>query len=272
MEKFTLPLSSEITLSGLKWEIDNPKANLILVHGAGEHVGRYNHWAKLFNHQLINVYGVDHYGHGNSPGARGHLTNYDLYLNEIKVLKKMIDDQADGLPLLLYGHSLGGNIVLNWILEQEKSVDYVIASAPWIKLKLVPPTWKISLMKWLSGILPALSQSNELDPNWLSRDKLVVERYINDSLVHNKITLSAANILFQRAEILDTYDKQISEKVLIIHGLDDKITDAAASQAFAARTGIDYHSVKGLYHELHNEPEQIEIFNYICNWLNKNGL
>lgn len=272
MEKFTLQLSSEITLSGLKWEIDNPKANLILVHGAGEHVGRYNHWAKLFNHQLINVYGVDHYGHGNSPGARGHLTNYDLYLNEIKALKKMIDDQADGLPLLLYGHSLGGNIVLNWILEQEKSVDYVIASAPWIKLKLVPPTWKISLMKWLSGILPALSQSNELDPNWLSRDKLVVERYINDSLVHNKITLSAANILFQRAEILDNYNKQISEKVLIIHGLDDKITDAAASQAFAARTGIDYHSVKGLYHELHNEPEQIEIFNYICNWLNKNGL
>ena len=272
MEKFTLPLSSEITLSGLKWEIDNPKANLILVHGAGEHVGRYNHWAKLFNHQLINVYGVDHYGHGNSPGARGHLTNYDLYLNEIKALKKMIDDQADGLPLLLYGHSLGGNIVLNWILEQEKSVDYVIASAPWIKLKLVPPTWKISLMKWLSGILPALSQSNELDPNWLSRDKLVVERYIKDPLVHNKITLSAANILFQRAEILDNYNKQISDKVLIIHGLDDKITDAAASQAFAARTGIDYHSVKGLYHELHNEPEQIEIFNYICNWLNKNGL
>ena len=272
MEKFTLPLSSEITLSGIKWEIDNPKANLILVHGAGEHVGRYDHWAKLFNNQLINVYGVDHYGHGNSPGARGHLTNYDLYLNEIKALKKMIDNQSDGIPLLLYGHSLGGNIVLTWILDQEKSVDYVIVSAPWIRLKLVPPSWKISLMKWLSGILPALSQSNELDPNWLSRDKLVVERYINDPLVHNKITLSAANILFQRAEILDTCSKQISDKVLIIHGLDDKITDAAASEGFAARTDIDYHGVKGLYHELHNEPEQIEIFNYICNWLNKNGL
>lgn len=272
MEKFTLPLSSEVTLSGVKWEIDNPKANLILVHGAGEHVGRYDHWAKLFNNQLINVYGVDHYGHGNSPGARGHLTNYDLYLNEIKELKKMIDNQADGIPLLLYGHSLGGNIVLTYILEQEKSVDYVIVSAPWIRLKLVPPSWKISLMKWLSGILPALSQSNELDPNWLSRDRLVVERYINDPLVHNKITLSAANILFQRAEILDTCSKQISDKVLIIHGLDDKITDAAASEAFAARTGNDYHGVKGLYHELHNEPEQIEIFNYICNWLNKNGL
>ena len=208
MEKFTLPLSSEITLSGIKWEIDNPKANLILVHGAGEHVGRYDHWAKLFNNQLINVYGVDHYGHGNSPGARGHLTNYDLYFNEITALKKMVDDQADGIPLLLYGHSLGGNIVLTWILDQEKSVDYVIVSAPWIKLKLVPPTWKISLMKWLSGILPALSQSNELDPSWLSRDKLVVERYIKDPLVHNKITLSAANILFQRAEILDNYSKQ----------------------------------------------------------------
>ena len=272
MEKFTLPLSSDVTLSGIKWEIDNPKANLILVHGAGEHVGRYDHWAKLFNNQLINVYGVDHYGHGNSPGARGHLTNYDLYFNEITALKKMVDDQADGIPLLLYGHSLGGNIVLTWILEQEKSVDYVIVSAPWIRLKLVPPSWKISLMKWLSGILPALSQSNELDPSWLSRDKLVVERYIKDPLVHNKITLSAANILFQRAEILDNYSKQISDKVLIIHGLDDKITDAAASQAFAARTGIDYHGVKGLYHELHNEPEQIEIFNYICNWLNKNGL
>jgi alpha-beta hydrolase superfamily lysophospholipase len=272
MEKFTLPLSSEVTLSGIKWEIDNPKANLMLVHGAGEHIGRYDHWAKLFNNQQINVYGVDHFGHGNSPGSRGHLTNYDLYLNEIKALKKILDERVDGIPLLLYGHSLGGNIVLNWLIEQEKSVDYVIVSAPWIKLKLVPPPWKISLMKSLSGMFPALSQSNELDPNWLSRDKSVVERYINDPLVHNKMTLSAANILFQRAEILDKYKKQISDKVLIIHGLDDKITDPAASQAFAGRTGIDYHGADGLFHELHNEPEQIEIFNYICNWLNKNGL
>jgi alpha-beta hydrolase superfamily lysophospholipase len=272
MEKFTLPLSKEITLSGLKWEVDNPKANLMLVHGAGEHIGRYDYWAKLFNNQQINVYGVDHYGHGNSPGERGHLTNYDLYLNEIKALKKMLDERDDRKPLLLYGHSLGGNIVLNWVIEQEKSVDFVIVSAPWIKLKLVPPSWKISLMKWLSGILPALSQSNELDPNWLSRDKLIVERYVNDPLVHNKITLSAANILFQRAEILNNYSRQISDKVLIIHGLDDKITDPAASQAFAGRTGIDYYGVDGLFHELHNEPEQIEIFNYICNWLNKNGL
>jgi len=272
MEKFNLPLSNQIVLSGLKWEIDNPKANLMLIHGAGEHIGRYDHWAKLFNDQQINVYGVDHYGHGNSPGARGHLQNYELYLNEIKALKKMLDEQTDKLPLLLYGHSLGGNIVLHWIIEHVKSVDYVIVSAPWIKLKLVPPPWKISLMRWLSGILPALSQSNELDPNWLSRDKLIVERYINDPLVHNKITLSAANILFQRAEILDHYNKHIGDKILIIHGLDDEITDASASKAFALRTGIDYYGVEGLYHELHNEPEQIEIFNYICNWLNKNGL
>jgi alpha-beta hydrolase superfamily lysophospholipase len=272
MEKFNLPLSNQIVLSGLKWEIDNPKANLMLIHGAGEHIGRYDHWAKLFNDQQINVYGVDHYGHGNSPGARGHLQNYEHYLNEIKALKKMLDEQTDKLPLLLYGHSLGGNIVLHWIIEHVKSVDYVIVSAPWIKLKLVPPPWKISLMRWLSGILPALSQSNELDPNWLSRDKLIVERYINDPLVHNKITLSAANILFQRAEILEHYNKHISDKILIIHGLDDEITDASASKAFALRTGIDYYGVEGLYHELHNEPEQIEIFNYICNWLNKNGL
>ena len=272
MEKFNLPLSNEITLSGLKWEVDKPKANLMLVHGAGEHIGRYDHWAKLFNDQQINVYGVDHYGHGNSPGTRGHIANYDLYLNEIQALKRMLDERDDNLPVLLYGHSLGGNIVLHWIIEHEKSVDYVIVSGPWIKLKLVPPPWKISLMKWLSGMLPALSQGNELDPNWLSRDKLVVNRYINDPLVHNKITLSAANILFQRAEILDKYSKQLSDKILIIHGLDDKITDAYASKAFASRTGIDYYGAEGLFHELHNEPEQIEIFNYICNWLNKNEL
>lgn len=272
MEKFNLPLSNEITLSGLKWEVDKPKANLMLVHGAGEHIGRYDHWAKLFNDQQINVYGVDHYGHGNSPGTRGHIANYDLYLNEIQALKRMLAERADNLPVLLYGHSLGGNIVLHWIIEHEKSVDYVIVSGPWIKLKLVPPPWKISLMKWLSGMLPALSQGNELDPNWLSRDKLVVDRYINDPLVHNKITLSAANILFQRAEILDKYSKQLSDKILIIHGLDDKITDASASKAFASRTGIDYYGAEGLFHELHNEPEQIEIFNYICNWLNKNEL
>jgi alpha-beta hydrolase superfamily lysophospholipase len=272
MEKFTLTLSNEITLSGLKWEVDNPKANLMLIHGAGEHIGRYEHWAKLFNEQKINVYGVDHYGHGNSPGSRGHLPNYDLYLNEVKALIKMLNDRSDKLPLILYGHSLGGNIVLHWIIENEKSVDFVIVSAPWIKLKLVPPSWKITLMKWLSGMLPTLSQGNELNPNWLSRDKMIVDAYIKDPLVHNKITLAAAEALFNRAEKLDQYSKHISDKVLIIHGLSDKITDASASKAFALRTGINYYGVEELYHELHNEPEQIEIFNYICNWLNQNEL
>jgi alpha-beta hydrolase superfamily lysophospholipase len=272
MENFTLNLPDNISLSGKSWIIEHPIANLILIHGAGEHIGRYEHWARYFNEKHISVLGTDHYGHGNSPGIRGHFPDYTIYLNEVKALIKKISEESPGVPLILYGHSLGGNIVLNWILENEDSVDYVIASGPWIRLKLVPPKWKILLMNILGGVLPALSQKNELDPDWLSKDKDIVEKYINDPLVHSNITLSAAKSLFQRADKLDKYSKQINDKVLVIHGSLDKITDPVASEAFAKRTGVDFYRASGLYHEIHNEPEQIEIFNYICNWLNKNGL
>lgn len=272
MENFTLTLPDNVSLSGKSWTVENPKANLILVHGAGEHIGRYDHWAKYFNRIKVNVIGTDHYGHGNSPGIRGHFSDYKVYLDEVKgLIRKTVNESSD-IPIILYGHSLGGNIVLNWILENEFSVDYVIASGPWIRLKLVPPKWKILLMNVLGGVMPALSQKNELDPDWLSRDKTIVEKYIYDPLVHSNITLSAAKSLFQRAEILDQYSNQINDKILLIHGSADKITDPAASEAFAKRTGVDFYSPDGLYHEIHNEPEQIEIFNYICNWLNKNGL
>jgi alpha-beta hydrolase superfamily lysophospholipase len=272
MKNFTLQISKEVTLSGKGWEIADAKANLILIHGAGEHIGRYDHWAKYFNSQKINVFGTDHFGHGNSPGIRGHFPDYQIYLDEVKALINKTKEEFPGLPLIIYGHSLGGNIILNWILENEESYDYAIASAPWIRLKLVPPKWKINLMNLLGGLLPALSQKNELDPIWLSRDSNVVADYIKDPLVHNNITLSAAKALFERAEILNTFNRQINDKVLLIHGLDDNITDSLASKEFADRTGVDFYGAKGLFHEIHNEPEQVEIFNYICNWLNKNGL
>ena len=272
MKNFTLQISKDILLSGKGWETKDAKANLILIHGAGEHIGRYTHWARYFNEQKINVFGTDHFGHGNSPGSRGHLPEYAIYLNEVNTLILKIREEFPGLPLILYGHSMGGNIVLNWILENKKSYDYAILSGPWIRLKLVPPKWKIHLMNLLGGLLPALSQKNELNPEWISRDKKVVENYINDPLVHSYITLSAAKALFERADLLNHYNKQINEKVLLIHGLEDKITDPEASKEFANRTGVDFYGAEGLFHEIHNEPEQIEIFNYICNWLIKDGL
>lgn len=272
MKTFTFQISSNIQIFGNVWETKEAKANLILIHGAGEHIGRYNHWASYFNEQKINFFGTDHYGHGRSTGKRGHLPDYSIYLDEVKLLIQKVRLEHPNLPLILYGHSLGGNIVLNWIIKNGLSFDFAIISAPWIRLNLVPPKWKINLMNFLGGLLPALSQKNELNPSWLSRDSKVVENYINDPLVHNEITLSAAKTLFERAEFLNSYNKQINAKVLIIHGLFDQITDPVASKEFSERTGIDFYGADGLFHEVHNEPEQEEIFNYICNWLKQNGL
>jgi alpha-beta hydrolase superfamily lysophospholipase len=272
MKNFTLPIAPDLLLSGKEWTISDAKANLILIHGAGEHIGRYNHLATFFNGQRMNVFGTDHYGHGNSPGKRGHLPAYSLYLDEIARLIQKINVEFPELPLILYGHSMGGNIVLHWLLENEKTFDFAIISAPWIQLKLVPPKWKIHLMKLLGGLLPSLSQHNELDPHWLSHDEQVVSDYITDPLVHSEITLGAASALFAKAAYLHSYNEKIDVRVLVIHGLEDKITDPEASREFALRTGVDFHGIDGLYHEVHNEPDHINLFNYICNWLIKNGL
>ncbi len=255
------------------WQPDNNldlKAVICLVHGMGEHSGRYEHLAKFFANKNYAVIAFDHRGHGKSDGKRGHVASYQILLDQVDRALEETSKRFPGAAKFIYGHSMGGNVVINHALTRNPRVLGVIASAPWLRLpEPVPPKkiWQARLMKMLWG---SYTESNRLDTSLLSRDPKVIEAYEIDELVHDKISVrfflgchqAAVNSLYNAGSLY--------VHMLVMHGSEDGITDPSGSQDFCAKAGEGMADLKiweGLYHELHNEPEQQEVFEYVLDWM-----
>lgn len=260
-----------LQLRALHWPVDNPRAVIALVHGQGEHIGRYEHLARWFNQHNVAVLGYDHQGYGKSQGKPGHAQNLDVLLDDIGLLLEQTRERYPELPVFLYGHSLGGHLTLNFMLRRQAAVTGHIASAPWIRLAFEQPAVKVWLGRLIRRVLPKLTLPTGLNSRYLSRDKTVVEAYNNDPLVHDKISAAAGIDLLEGAHWLNRYAGAYPAPLLLMHGADDQITAPAASLEFAGRLigNIRYQSWPGLYHEIHNEPEQETVFAYTWEWMEK---
>ena len=246
------------------------KAMICIVHGFGEHSGRYAHVADFFNKNGYAVLAMDNRGHGKSGGKRGHTPSLESYLDDIDMFLNYAKTKNESVPLFLYGHSMGGNLILNYVIQrQPKILRGLIATSPWIRLAFEPKPILITMGKLMRSIFPTFTQDSGLDVNGISRDKAVVGAYINDPLVHSKITASAGMGMTDSAAFLNTYKGQMSIPTLIVHGTNDKLISQAASEEFANRvTNIDYKKWVGLYHETHNEPEKMDVLQDILQWVN----
>ena len=122
-----------------------PKAAIMLVHGHGEHVARYDHVAAALTEKGYAMLGFDLRGHGKSGGPRGHTPSYDALMDDIASFSQQTDQRYAGLPRFLYGHSLGGNLVLNYALRRKPDLHGVIATGPWLKLAFDPPASQVTL-------------------------------------------------------------------------------------------------------------------------------
>ena len=246
------------------------KAMICIVHGFGEHSGRYAHVADFFNKNGYAVLAMDNRGHGKSGGKRGHTPSLESYLDDIDMFLNYAKTKNESVPLFLYGHSMGGNLILNYVIQrQPKILRGLIATSPWIRLAFEPKPILITMGKLMRSIFPTFTQDSGLDVNGISRDKAVVDAYINDPLVHSKITASAGMGMTDSAAFLNTYKGQMSIPTLIVHGTNDKLISQAASEEFANRvTNIDYKKWVGLYHETHNEPEKMDVLQDILQWVN----
>lgn len=268
-ETFQLSLDN-LQLVGLHWPTDRPKAVVVLLHGLGEHIERYHHVASFFQKQGYAFMGVDLPGHGKSEGKRGHLGSMENCFEIIHQLSAKAASFYPGVPAILYGHSMGGNILL-YYLFQKNGVGYrgMIASAPWIQLMEKPQVFRMALARMMVQVYPGFSEKSGLDPNDISRDKEVVKAYIKDPLVHDKITAGTGTDLYDAGNWLHEYEGATPVPLLIVHGTADPITDARASEALAGRlTGpITFKSFPGLYHEPHNEPEKDTVLQFYLNWL-----
>jgi len=253
------------------WIPEKPKKILCIIHGHGEHSGRYRMMASKLMDDQIAVYCMDMRGHGKSQGKKGHAKNLDLLLSDIEELLKAARVQDLGSPLFLMGHSMGGNLVANYMISNDsREVTGFILSAPWLKLKLEPSAWKVKSGLLVGKIWSSYSTSTGLDPVKISRITSEVEKYVEDPMVHDKISVALYNAITAGSVLALQQADKIKKPGLVYHGTDDGIIDWTASEKFASgNKKIDWKAIEGAYHEPHNDVCREEIYALVSDWIKK---
>jgi alpha-beta hydrolase superfamily lysophospholipase len=253
------------------WEptVPQPRAVVCLVHGLGEHSSRYAHVAEAFGKQGFVLFGADLRGHGRSGGARGHISSVEDFMQDIDVLLAQARVRYLGLPVILYGHSLGGIQVLYYGLTRKPNVKGVIATSSGLHTALEKQHLKILMAKALGSLTPNTTVASGLDPSSISRDEKVVQAYVNDPLVHDKISLGFGKIMVGVTSWTLAHASEFPLPLLLMHGKADVLAFPSSSIEFAASLKEKCTLVlwDDAYHELHNEPEKEEVFKTMTLWM-----
>jgi alpha-beta hydrolase superfamily lysophospholipase len=246
-----------------------PRAVVCLTHGMGEHVGRYGHVGENLSKAGYALLGFDLRGHGRSQGPRGHTPSYQVLMDDIAAFLNQADERYPSLPRFLYGHSLGGNLVLNYALRRKPDLAGVIATGPWLKLAFQPTSSKVTLGRVMNNLLPGFSQSSGLETAALSHDPQVVQAYQEDPLVHDKISARMFVSVYESGLWALEHAADFPLPLLLMHGGADRLTSVEATRQFAQAAGknVSLQVWDGWYHEIHNEPEQAKVFKVMTKWL-----
>ena len=256
------------------WEPDNgrPKAVIALVHGLGEHVGRYAHVAQAFTDAGYALVGFDLRGHGKSGGARGHFPSLDALMQDIRAFFKFLVTRYPELPHFLYGHSLGGLLALTYALQYSNGLKGVMVTGAGLRSSLQEQKVKMTMAKLLGAIAPTMTIPSGLEAAAISRDPEVVKIYTNDPLVHDKTSMGLGKAALSAIDLCFARARDFVPPLLIMHGKADRITYASGSEDFASLAREKNRDVTlklwdDMYHEIHNEPEKAEVFRFMIEWL-----
>lgn len=270
-EEFSIIVRDGTQLFGYEFLVDEPLATLAIVHGLGEHAGRYDHMADFLNENRISVYVYDQRGHGLSEGKRGHTSSHERMLDDLEEILMYVRSEYNDLPLFVFGHSMGGNVVLNYLLTKNTGeLQGAVVSTPWLQTKIATPKWQESLAKFLVKVFPSLTQSNGLKTDWLTNDNVINDSYQEDDLVHDRISLKlyldfveAGLWAIENADLLKL-------NTFVYHGADDPISSQEASEKFVnnAEGKATFHLYPNTKHEPHNDLNQKEVFSDVLNWIN----
>ncbi len=247
-------------------------AGVVLMHGLGEHCGRYEHVARFFNGCGYAVRAYDHRGHGRSGGARGDTPDAEAIVQDAKIV---IDDFARQLsaPPLLLGHSLGGLFAAYFATRALSPLGGLILSSPALRIRLAGGQKLLLLI--LGAIAPGLGIPNGLDSKYLSHRQDVVDAYDNDPLVHPKISARLLRAMLAAIEFAQAHASALRVKTLLLVAGDDHLVDASGSDAFFGKLapGVGtMHRYADYYHEIFNETGAARVFGDVRAWLGAPGV
>ncbi len=258
-----------------EWEPRGPlRAVVVLIHGLGEHSGRYAHVARVMTDAGYAVLAPDLRGHGCSEGKRGHIPSYDVAADDIQQALGEASTRHPGVPQFLYGHSLGGALVLYTVLKHQPAVRGVIVTSPGLAPGSPIAGIKLAAAKIFSKLAPSMTLANGLDTDNLSHDPSIKPAYLADRYVHPLISARLAMELIKNGTWIQCQKGEFPLPLLLLQGTDDHLVDPAATRRFAAGlTGdVTYKEWEGWYHELHNESEKEQVLRVMVDWLDKQSV
>lgn len=250
---------------------ENPVALVYFIHGIGEHIDRYNEWASYFTKKNISFVGFDLRGHGKSEGKRGHAKNYNLLMQDIKVVIEETVMEFDDLPKILYGHSLGGNLAMNYSIRNKDFFKCVIASSPWLKLAKQPGKFKFFAASILKYFYPSFLFHTGMKKEELTNNEAQFDKDEKDNLLHGKISISLFFAMQKAAEFIRNNPNKINTKSLLLYGKSDFISDYSVAKELKEKSKlIETELFDNMYHELHNDKNSKFVFNRIYSFIINN--
>jgi acylglycerol lipase len=243
---------------------------IIYIHSMGEHSGRYRFPIEYFIDKKIAFYGMDQRGHGKSGGKWGHIDSFSQYLEDLKTFHNIIKKREEDKRIFLMGQGLGGLIVVRYIQEYQDGIAGAILTSSTFKSKHQISPFVMNVGNKLSRFIPRFAFTNEVDPVFLTHDKDVVKKYMEDDLVHNKVTarfftefIDALKVAFQKAEVTTL-------PMLILQAGADEVVNPEGSQEFfdaVASKDKDIIIYQGMYHEIFNEIGREKVYKDVESWL-----
>ena len=262
-------------LPGRLWAAAEPRALVAVLHGLGEHCGRYAALASDLTHAGFSVAAVDLPGHGDAPGARGDMRSWstvrDNVVHALWTAPLALPGDLGRLPRVLFGHSMGAVLALDYALAHPRALSAVVSSAAGLRSGL-PPWWKLALANVARVTSPALGFPTGLEEAGMSRDPEVVRARAEDPLVHDRISPRLYFSFNEARQRVLRGARRFAVPTLLMHGDADRIADCAGSAEFAAdapRAQVTHIVYPGAYHEIFNDLDRDRVKQDMVEWLGK---
>lgn len=251
-----------------RWAAGGPVwASILLVHGIAEHAGRYEHVGRQLAGAGLDVHAYDQRGFGGSGGRRAYVERWSVMHDDLEDRLVAVRAVADGRPVAVFGHSLGGLLALGYALAERARPlpDALVLSAP--ALESTVPAWKRTLARFLGSVAPTIRVRNDFDGSLLSRDTTVGARYVADPLNEHRTTARFGSLVFAEQERVRASLAHLTVPTRVHHGEADRLVPPSASAPLADIPGVVRRTYPDLRHESHNEPEGPQVIADAIDWL-----